>query len=161
MTIAEPGILGTVLMDDSLYAELICDGIHVHPLLVKLWWRAKGVARAILVTDAMSATGMADGEYLLAGLPVVVSAGRASLKESPETLAGSVLTLDRGLRNFMSFTGALLETALPLVTSNPAAMARLSESAGYLRVGEAANMVALGRDGSLAASMVGGKIATV
>ena len=69
----EPGILGIVMSDDSLYAELICDGIHVDPALVKLWWRAKGATRAILVTDAMSATGMPDGEYQLGGFPVQVA----------------------------------------------------------------------------------------
>jgi N-acetylglucosamine-6-phosphate deacetylase len=59
----EPGILGVVLTDDSLFAELICDGIHTAPEMVKLWWKAKGPERAILVTDAMSAAGMPDGEY--------------------------------------------------------------------------------------------------
>jgi N-acetylglucosamine-6-phosphate deacetylase len=73
----EPGILGTVLTDDSVYAELICDGIHTAPEMVKLWYRAKGPERAILVTDAMSATGMPDGEYQLGGFPVQVANGKA------------------------------------------------------------------------------------
>ena len=155
----EPGILGTVLTTDSLYAELICDGVHVDPALVKLWWRAKGISRAILVTDAMSATGMPDGNYLLAGLPVVVANGRATLKESPSTLAGSVLTLDRALENFVSYTGALLETALPLVTRNPAEMSGFSGVSGQIVPGGAANLVALDRSGTLLASMVRGQIA--
>src|SRR5580692_8750779 len=66
----EPGILGTVLTTDSLFAEMICDGIHTAPEIVRLWWRAKGPERAILVTDAMSAAGMPDGEYDLGGFPV-------------------------------------------------------------------------------------------
>ena len=155
----EPGILGTVLTTDSLYAELICDGVHVDPALVKLWWRAKGISRAILVTDAMSATGMPDGNYLLAGLPVVVADGRATLKESPSTLAGSVLTLDRALENFVSYTGALLETALPLVTRNPAEMSGFSGVSGKIIPGGAANLVALDRSGTLLASMVRGQMA--
>ena len=65
----DPGILEVVLTTDELYAELICDGIHNMPELVRLWWRAKGPERAILVTDAMSATGMPDGEYQLGGFP--------------------------------------------------------------------------------------------
>ena len=69
-----PGILETVLTTDELYAELICDGIHNMPELVRLWWRAKGAAKAILVTDAMSATGMPDGEYQLGDFPVKVAA---------------------------------------------------------------------------------------
>ena len=152
----EPGILGTVLTDDSLYAELICDGIHVAPALVKLWWKAKGAMKAILITDAMSATGMPDGEYLLAGLPVIVADGRASLKENSSTLAGSVLTLDRGLKNFIAYSGALVETALPLVTRNPAEMTGFTEETGKITLGETANLVALGKDGTLLASVING-----
>ena len=115
----EPGILGTVLTDDSLFAELICDGIHTAPEMAKLWWRAKGPDRAILVTDAMSAAGMPDGEYRLGGFTVQVANGRAM---SDGVLAGSVLTLDRALANFLAFTGATLEQGLRLLTGNPAAL---------------------------------------
>ncbi len=69
----EPGILGTVLTSDELYAELICDGVHTNPEIVRLWWKAKGPERAILVTDAMSAAGMPDGEYQLGGFAVQVA----------------------------------------------------------------------------------------
>ena len=79
----EPGILGIVLTDDSLFAELICDGIHSAPEMTKLWWRAKGPDRAILVTDAMSAAGMPDGEYRLGGLTVQVADGRAMIRWRP------------------------------------------------------------------------------
>ena len=150
----EPGILGTVLTTDSLYAELICDGIHVDPALVPLWWRAKGGKRGILVTDAMSAAGMPDGEYMLGGFPVHVADGRATANG---VLAGSVLTLDRALKNFVVFTGATVEHALPLVTRNPAAMTGLGDFAGTLRAGGLADFVALGEDGALAASVIGGQ----
>ncbi|WP_263359466.1 N-acetylglucosamine-6-phosphate deacetylase [Acidicapsa ligni] len=152
----EPGILGTVLSTDSLYAELICDGIHVHPMLVKVWWRAKGRDRGILITDAMTATGMPDGEYRLGGMTVQVANGRASLGD---VLAGSVLTLDRGLKNFVAFTGATVEEVLPLVTRNPAAMTGFADGVGRLRVGDTANLVALKTDGSLIASINHGKLA--
>ena len=121
-----------MLTTDDLFAELICDGIHVAPELVKLWARAKGPARAILVTDAMSATGMPDGEYPLGGLAVQVASGRAT---SRGVLAGSLLTLDRALANFIAFTGAPLEQALRLLTANPAAMTGLSRHAGSLTPG--------------------------
>jgi N-acetylglucosamine-6-phosphate deacetylase len=152
----EPGILGTVLSDDSLYAELICDGIHVHPMLVRVWWRCKGSERGILVTDAMTATGMPDGEYLLGGMPVQVADGRASMDG---VLAGSVLTLDRGLRNLIAFTGATLEESLPLVTRNPAAMTGIGDGIGRVRVGMLANFVALDEDGALLASVIRGELA--
>ena len=158
----EPGILGTVLTDDSIYAELICDGIHNAPETVKLWWRAKGAKRCILVTDAISAAGMPDGEYWLGGtaggFAVQVSNGRAM---AGGVLAGSVLTLDRALANFVNFTGAPLEDALRLLTTNPAAMTGLGDLAGSLAVGRPANLVALDAKGRLVASILNGQTAFV
>jgi len=150
----EPGILGTVLTDDALFAELICDGIHTAPEAVKLWWRAKGPERAILVTDAMSATGMPDGEYQLGGFAVEVAKGRAMARG---VLAGSVLTLDLALTNFLEFTGAPLEQALRLLTVNPATMTGLAKQLGTVAVGQPANLIAVEQDGKLAASLIGGE----
>jgi N-acetylglucosamine-6-phosphate deacetylase len=150
----EPGILGTVLTCDKLYAEMICDGIHTAAEMVKLWWKAKGAERAILVTDAMSATGMPDGEYQLGGFAVQVANGRAMARG---VLAGSVLTLDRALTNFMAFTGAPLEQALRLLTVNPAAMTGLSDQAGSVAVGMPASLVAVDGAGKLVGSVVNGQ----
>jgi N-acetylglucosamine-6-phosphate deacetylase len=147
----EPGILGTVLTCDVLFAEMICDGIHSAPEMAKLWWRAKGPERAILVTDAMSATGMPDGEYQLGGFAVQVANGRAMARG---VLAGSVLTLDRALTNFMAFTGAPLEQALRLATVNPAAMTGLGKQAGSIAVGMPASLVAVDEAGKLVGSVV-------
>jgi N-acetylglucosamine-6-phosphate deacetylase len=147
----EPGILGTVLSNDEIYAEIICDGIHVAPEMVKLWWRAKGPERAILVTDAMSAAGMPDGEYQLGEFAVQVANGRAMARG---VLAGSVLTLDHALTNFMEFTGAPLEQALRLLTVNPAAMTGLGDQAGSVAVGMPANLVAVDGTGKLVGSVV-------
>ena len=177
----EPGILGTVLTDDSIYAELICDGIHNAPETVKLWWRAKGAKRGILVTDAISAAGMPDGEYRLGGsageIAVQVLSGKAM---AGGVLAGSILTLDRALANFVEFTGAPLEDALRLLTTNPAAMTGLGDLAGALAVGAGcgiaagvggaggrlhravgrpANLVAVDANGTLVASIVNGEVA--
>jgi N-acetylglucosamine-6-phosphate deacetylase len=150
----EPGILGTVLTHDSMFSELICDGIHTSPEAVKLWWRAKGPELAILVTDAMSATGMPDGEYRLGTFAVHVSGGKAMANG---VLAGSVLTLDKALKNFIAFTGAPLEQALRLLTANPAAMTGLGDHAGSLAVGQPVNLVAVDETGKLVASLVGGR----
>jgi len=154
----EPGILGTVLSEEALYAELIADGVHVAPEMVGLWWRCKGAEQAILVTDAMSAAGMPDGEYQLGGFAVEVAQGRAMARG---VLAGSVLTLDRALENFMEFTGAPLEEALRLVTANPAAMSGVVELAGKLAVGQAASLVALDQAGRLVGSVVNGQPAAI
>jgi len=149
----EPGILGVVITTDELFAELICDGIHTAPELVRLWWSAKGHERAILVTDAMSATGMPDGDYQLGGLPVRVANGKAMMNG---VLAGSVLTLDRALKNFLHFTGATLEQGLRLLTANPAAMTGLNENVGTFAVGQSADFVAVDAAGKLIGSVVGG-----
>ena len=150
----EPGILGVVLTTDALFSELICDGIHTARETVKLWWRAKGPELAILVTDAMSAAGMPDGEYRLGGIAVQVSGGKAMANG---VLAGSVLTLDNALKNFIAFTGAPLKQALRLLTRNPATMTGLDDQAGSLAVGRPANLVAVDDAGKLMATLVGGR----
>jgi N-acetylglucosamine-6-phosphate deacetylase len=150
----EPGILGVALTCDALFSELICDGIHTTPEVVKLWWRAKGPERAILVTDAISAAGMPDGEYQLGTFAVRVEGGKAMANG---VLAGSVLTLDKALKNFIAFTGAPLEQALRLLTTNPAAMTGLGSRADRLVVGQPANLVAVDEAGRLMASLVGGR----
>jgi N-acetylglucosamine-6-phosphate deacetylase len=150
----EPGILGTALTNDDLFAEVICDGIHVAPEMVKLWWRAKGPERAILVTDALSAVGMPDGVYHLGDFAVQVANGRATANG---VLAGSVLTLDRALTNFMEFTGAPLEQALRLLTVNPASMTGLGDLVGSVALGRPASLVALDGAGNLVGSVVNGE----
>ena len=92
----EPGIIGEVLSDDQLTADIIVDGIHVAPEVVKLFLRAKGHERAVLITDAISATGMPDGRYQLGPIEVDVKDGKCT---SGGSLAGSVLTMDRAVRN--------------------------------------------------------------
>jgi N-acetylglucosamine-6-phosphate deacetylase len=123
----EPGILGVVLDREDLYAELICDGVHVDPSMVRLWLKAKGPERAILVTDGMSATGMPEGDYDLGGMRVTVKGGVCLVGE---TLAGSVLTMDRAVDNLRRFTGSELGAAVRLAAQNPARMMGLSATVG-------------------------------
>ncbi len=113
----EPGIAITVLDSDDLFAELIADGVHVHPAMVRLWFKAKGADRGVLVTDGMSATGMPDGVYRLGDLVVNV---RDGVCLSDGLLAGSVLTMDRAVSNVREMTGASLATAVRLASHNPA-----------------------------------------
>jgi N-acetylglucosamine-6-phosphate deacetylase len=115
----EPGIVGTILDRDDLYAEAICDGVHVDPVLIRLWLKLKGEHRAILVTDGMSATGMPNGTYTLGDFPVEVKDGVCL---SGGTLAGSVLTMDKAVGNLQRFTGSSLATAVHLASRNPAQM---------------------------------------
>jgi N-acetylglucosamine-6-phosphate deacetylase len=102
----------------------------------------------------MSAAGMPDGEYRLGGFPVQVADGRAMAHGS---LAGSVLSLDRALANFVRFTGAPIEQALRLLTVNPAAMTGFSGQAGAVSVGMPANLVAIDAAGALIASIHNGR----
>lgn len=111
------------------------------------------MARGILVTDAMSAAGMPDGEYQLGGFPVQVKDGRATARG---VLAGSVLTLDRALSNFVQFTGAAVEDGLRLLSRNPATMTGLDHRCGAVVPGKAANIVAVDGQGKLIASLIAG-----
>ena len=153
----EPGIIGTVLDDDQLFAELICDGIHVSPELVRLWLKAKGGESAILVTDSMSATGMPDGDYMLGTFGVTVANGRCyltdDLSRGAHTLAGSVLTMDRAVANLQAFTGTSFATAIRLATTNPATMLGLDSP---LTPGQPANFNRFTSDGQLKSTILRG-----
>lgn len=136
----EPGLAAYVLDQSNLFAEIICDGIHVAPLMVRLYLKAKGKDRIILVTDGMSATGMPDGTYLLGDMRVEVYDGRCT---SHGRLAGSVLTLDRGVKNFMEFTGVSLETATAAASHNPAQLMGIDNQWGALAINRTANITVL------------------
>ncbi len=137
----DPGLLGEVLANDDLFAELICDGLHVDPLAVRIYWKAKGRDRAILITDAMAASGMPDGNYKLGELDVRVKNGKCVVGE--DTLAGSTLTLDRGVRNFAEFTGANISDVARLASRNPARMTGFEKEVGALAVGRSADIAVL------------------
>lgn len=150
----DPGILGVVLSTDMLFAEIICDGLHVDPMLVRLFARAKGPERAILVTDSMSATGMPDGTYKLGALDVQVTGGRAVTGDG--ALAGSTLTMDAAVRNYTRFAGVPLAHALWAAARNPAAMTGLSKHADVFQPGKRADFNVLSPEGELRATYLGG-----
>lgn len=156
----EPGIAGVVLDERELYAELICDGIHVSQEFVRLWFRAKGRARAILVTDGISATGMPEGDYLLGGAEVTVADGRCLLKSDlaagRETLAGSVLTMDRAVANLEAFLGAGLDASVRAASTNPARMLGM-ETLGDIAADQPANFNVYAADGRLERTVLRGR----
>jgi N-acetylglucosamine-6-phosphate deacetylase len=157
----EPGIAGVVLDSPALFAELICDGVHVSAEFVRLWLHAKGEERAILMTDGISATGMPDANYLLGELEVTVKDGRclltSDLAHGTETLAGSVLTMDRAVSNLRNFTGASLATAVHLAIRNPARMLGL-ESLTEIASGHPANFNLFSADGTLRQTILRGRL---
>ncbi len=134
----QPGAIGAALCED-IYTELICDGMHVHPGMIRLVQKIKNPEKIVLITDSMSATGCPDGRYAIAGLPVNVVNGEARNEEG--ALAGSTLVLWRGLHNFMRFCGLTLEQALPCATIQPAKMLGLDDRIGSLCPGKDADML--------------------
>ncbi len=148
----DPGILGEVLTDSRLSADIIADGIHVDPAMVQLFLKAKGRDGAVLITDAISATGMPDGRYRLGSFDVDVKDGRCL---AGGKLAGSVLTMDGAVRNVMQFAQWDLQQALPLATLNPARAAGL-ENLGLLQPGAPADLVVLSPNGEVRNTIIRG-----
>lgn len=150
----EPGILGAALADDRLTADIIADGIHVHPAVVKAFLRAKGTERAVLITDATSATGMGDGRYRLGGLEVDVHGGRC---EYQGQLAGSVLSMDQAVRNVVAFAKWKLQGAVRLATINPARVTGIAGRKGILARDADADLLVLTPRGEVVETIVHGE----
>ena len=150
----EPGIIGEVLSDDHISADIIADGIHVSPEVVKVFLQAKGQDRTVLITDAISATGMPDGRYQLGPIQVDVKDGKCT---SNGSLAGSVLTMDRAVRNVTKFSNWNLRDAVRAATLNPARAVGLSAQQGVLAPGANADFVVLSPAGEVLKTVVGGR----
>ena len=150
----QPGPVGAVLIDDRVYAELIADGVHLHPAVVNLVVRAKGIDRVMLVTDAMRATGLSDGAYDLGGQTIDVRAGVA--RTSTGALAGSTLTLNAAVRNVQRFAQLTPNQALAMATRVPAEALGLAGSKGVLRPGADADLLLVDADWNVHAALVGG-----
>jgi N-acetylglucosamine-6-phosphate deacetylase len=126
----DAGIIGAVLTDDRVSAELICDGIHVEPTAIRVLVRQKGVERLILVSDSLSGAGMPDGNYRLGNFTVHVAGGVCRTVEG--SLAGSTIMLDAALRNLSAYTGLSYKDCLPSITSNPARILGLETQKGVI-----------------------------
>jgi N-acetylglucosamine-6-phosphate deacetylase len=150
----DPGILAEVLTDSQLSADIIVDGIHVAPEVVQIFLREKGLERSVLITDATAAAGMPDGTYQLGPLQVEVKDGKCTMDGK---LAGSVLTMDRAVRNVTHFAGWSLQHAVRAATLNAARAAGLTNGHGVLAPGAEANLVVLNRDGEIQKTMVRGR----
>jgi N-acetylglucosamine-6-phosphate deacetylase len=148
----DPGILGAVLADTRVSADIIVDGVHLDPAIVKLFALAKGPENAVLITDAISATGMPDGRYRLGSLEVDVQDGKCM---SGGKLAGSVLTMDRAVRNLSLFAEWELSLAVRAASRNPARAAQIRNK-GNLVVGADADFVLLTPQGEVLRTFVGG-----
>jgi len=147
-----PGILGVVLTDDRVSADIIADGIHLDPAIVKLFARAKGPEQTVLITDAISATGMPDGRYRLGSFEVDVREGKCTLDGK---LAGSVLTMDRAVQNLARFAEWDLQHAVAAASRNPARAARIANK-GVIAAGADADFLVLSPKGEVLRTFIGG-----
>lgn len=150
----EPGPAGAVLDSEQVRAELICDGIHIHPAMLRLAFRILE-SRAVVVSDSMRAAGMPDGEYTLGGQKVCVRRGTALLRDG--TLAGSTTNLHQELRNLLRF-GIPLAQAVKAMTLNPAVQLGADKTTGSIQPGKYADLVVLDQDYEIFMVLVKGKI---
>lgn len=140
-----PAIWGAALESDTLYCEMICDGKHLHPGVIRLTIKAKGYDRVVAVTDSIMAAGLPDGNYKLGVNDVVVKDGDAKLA-GKDNRAGSTLTTQTALRNLIEFTGKPLDVVLPLLTENPARLLGVYDHIGSIEEGKDADLVILDRE---------------
>lgn len=151
----EPGALGEVFLDDRIYSEVIVDFIHTHPASVKLLIKIKGTDKVILISDAMSACGLGDGEYKLGGQKVFVKNGEARLESG--SLAGSTLTLDKAVKNITSLGVPLFE-ACKMASLNPAKAIGVDDRKGSIEVEKDADIVVLNNDLTVYMTIIEGKV---
>src|SRR5690606_35739731 len=152
----EAGTLGAVMLNDRITAEIIADGIHVHEAAVKLLIKVKGTERVVLVTDAISAAGMPDGDYELGGLPVIVEQGVARLKQDG-SLAGSTLTMNEGFRFLVQQVGVSLSEASRIASLNPATVLGLQEQYGSIAIGKRADLLLMDEEFKLEQVFISGE----
>lgn len=141
----ETGVVGAVSDSEHVMAEIICDGIHIHPSMVRAVFKMMGAERMIFISDSMRATGMPDGQYTLGGLDVKVRGNRATLV-SDGALAGSVTNLADCMRMAVTKMRIPLETAIACATKNPAISLGVYDERGSISVGKKADIVLIDKD---------------
>jgi N-acetylglucosamine-6-phosphate deacetylase len=151
-----PGTLGGVLSDDRIFAQVIADGVHLHPAAVKVVERAKTPARTLLITDAICGAGLADGEYDLFGIRILVRGGEARTPSG--ALAGSMLTMEGAVRNAAAFCQLPLATAVEMATRVPAEALGIYGQKGVLAPGADADIVLLDEHLAVAATIISGRM---
>ncbi|MBD2844665.1 N-acetylglucosamine-6-phosphate deacetylase [Paenibacillus sp. IB182496] len=155
----QPGTAGAVLTTDAICAELIADGLHVHPAVIALLARVKPPEQLVLITDAMSAAGLGDGQYALGGLDVTVRSGEARLTQGGN-LAGSTLTMIGAIRYMHRVVGVSLPDASRMASGNPARRLGIDGHTGSIAVGKRADLVWASPELEVRRTWVGGRSVT-
>lgn len=151
-----PGVFGAVLASDSVTAELISDGMHVHPGAMKILLRCLGPERIAVITDAIPGAGLPDGEYNLIGQHVTVKNGKATLDDG--TIAGSTVQMNQCVRNMHQLAGASLAEAVRMASLNPAHIIHEDNNIGSLESGKWANLVVMDENVNIQLCLVKGNI---
>ena len=150
-----PGVIGAVRDSQKCHVELICDGVHIHPSVIRATFAMFGAERMILISDSMRATGLEDGEYTLGGQPVTVRGNLATLHDG--TIAGSATNLMDCMRFAVNEAGISLEEAIMCATANPAKEINIFDEAGSISVGKKADFVLLNNALDIVSVYIDGK----
>ena len=153
----DPGVVGCAMATRDTYAEIICDGKHVTPGACQVLVNAKGWAHVVLITDCLACGGMPEGDYMSGGLPVVMRDGLCYLRDGG-SIAGSVLTLVQGVKNFYDWGIVTAEQAIRMATEVPARANGIDRLCGSIIPGRDADLVLLNSDLTLDSVYVGGSL---
>ncbi|MFC3884909.1 N-acetylglucosamine-6-phosphate deacetylase [Bacillus songklensis] len=153
----EPGVVGAALLHDEIKCEIIADGIHVRPEMVRLAFKNKGKDGMILITDAMRAKCLGEGMYDLGGQAVTVKNQKATLEDG--TLAGSIIKLKDAAKNMQAFTDCGLEAVIQMASANPAKQLNIYDRKGSIERGKDADLVVLDENDDVCMTFCRGRIA--
>ena len=155
----EPGIVGCAMSTPDTYAEIICDGRHVKPAAIRALVQAKGWQHVVLITDCLGCGGLPEGNFMSGGLPVVLENNLCYLRNedgSKGSIAGSVLTLARGVKNMVDWEIVTADQAIRMATEVPARSAHVDGRCGFIKPGRDADFVVFDPELNLRETYVGG-----
>lgn len=153
----DPGVVGAALLHDDVHVEIIPDGIHFHPDLLKMIVKMKGLQNVLAITDGMRAKGMPDGEYDLGGQQVIVRDGKCLLANG--SLAGSIVTMNQARLNLAQWLNISIHEQLQITSINQAKRLGQFDRKGSIKAGKDADIVVIGQDGEVVLTICRGAIA--
>lgn len=155
----EPAVVGAVLTDERVFCEMICDGIHLHKAAMDIAVQMKGKDKIVLISDAMMAAGLEDGEYQLGGQKVFVKNGEARMSDGG--LAGSTLTLNKAVYNMVNIVNIPLQDAVRMASLNPAKVIGIDDRKGSIEIGKDADLIIFDGDINISTVIVMGNVVEV